>query len=314
MRRLTPEDDRGSTTLFVVLMMPLLLVFSALVFDGGRGVLARRQTQNAADAGALAKAVDCAKGITTTSFTAYETNGAVLDTSKPTPACGSDNATTVWMKRNISFEFVPGGGNRDVRRSATAKWGGIGAADTLPLTLSECDFQRITAGGMPTGTQTVYFHSEPVNTTGLFPCNASSSGLNIPGGFGWISGSVTDGACIVHVTLSTPSDQGNSPPSTCNTEADWDPLLGHDWLIAVYGATNGHNYTITGFAEFTFEGYKWNGGLSGGTLDGRRCPDPVTGANMANSVTCLQGRFKQVVTHGPGGGFDFDATTVWLDS
>ena len=72
MRRLTPgQDDRGVTTLFVVLMMPILLLFAAFTLDGGRGVLARRQTQNAADAAALAKATDCAKTprITTTSFT-----------------------------------------------------------------------------------------------------------------------------------------------------------------------------------------------------------------------------------------------------
>ena len=68
MRRLSHHDDRGVATIFVVLMMPLLLVCAAVVFDGGRGVLARRQTQNAADAGALAKATDCAKGITTTAL------------------------------------------------------------------------------------------------------------------------------------------------------------------------------------------------------------------------------------------------------
>ncbi len=63
--------------------------------------MARRETQNAADAAALAKATDCAKGSSTTSFTAYETNGAVLAN---TPTCGS-GTTTVSMKKNITFMF-----------------------------------------------------------------------------------------------------------------------------------------------------------------------------------------------------------------
>ena len=95
MRRLRKGDDQGITTILVVLIMPLLVLFGALVFDGGRGLLARRQTQNAADAGALAKATDCALSRSGTSFTPYETNGAVLAN---TPTCGA-GTTTVSMTR-----------------------------------------------------------------------------------------------------------------------------------------------------------------------------------------------------------------------
>ncbi len=84
MRRMTRHDDRGVATIFVVLAMPFLLLMGALVFDGARGIVARRETQNAADAGALAKATDCAKGVATTTFTAYQTNGAALAN---TPTC-----------------------------------------------------------------------------------------------------------------------------------------------------------------------------------------------------------------------------------
>src|SRR5215218_4516443 len=107
MRRMNRHDDRGIATILVVIAMPVLILFGAFVFDGGRGIVARRQTQNAADAGALAKATDCAKGVATTNFAAYETNGAVLAN---TPSCGS-GTTTVSMTRNITFSFVPGGGN-----------------------------------------------------------------------------------------------------------------------------------------------------------------------------------------------------------
>jgi hypothetical protein len=35
MRRLRRTDERGAITLFVVLMMPILVFFGALVLDGG---------------------------------------------------------------------------------------------------------------------------------------------------------------------------------------------------------------------------------------------------------------------------------------
>ena len=96
MRRLSQPDDRGVATIFVVLAMPVLLLCGAFVFDGGRGIVARRETQNAADAGALAKATDCVKAVATTDFTPYQTNGTALAN---TPTCGSDT-TTVSMKPN----------------------------------------------------------------------------------------------------------------------------------------------------------------------------------------------------------------------
>jgi hypothetical protein len=318
MRRLIPRqhDDQGVATLFLVLAMFAILVGAAFAIDVTRYALEARYARNSADATALAIAADCAlTNSATADYSVHRKPGQTPTVTPEPPSCGNGEVK-VKITKPITDGILLQQSVGDVDRSATARWGGVGAADTIPLTLSECDFQRITKDGMPTGTQTVYFHQEDVNETGPFPCNASSSGQNIPGGFGWISGEATDNPCIVHVNLSTPSDQGNSPPATCDKDADWEPLLDRDWLIPIYGATDGHSYTITGFAQFTFEGYKWNGGLNGGTLDGKNvtCPHPDTGAPMAKSVTCLQGRFKEILTQGPGGGFDFDATVVWLDS
>jgi Putative Flp pilus-assembly TadE/G-like len=307
-RRLN-RDDAGITMVIVTVGMAALLLMAALGLDVGGLFFNKARAQNSADARALAAAINCAhnKAIDTAPLPALQTGeSVVLDIS----SCAGHDQVTSTVTKSQDFQFLPQ--HVTINRHATATWSGVGAADTLPITLSECDFQRITAGGMPTGTQTVYFHSEPVNTTGPFPCNASSSGLNIPGGFGWISGAPTGSPCIVHVTLSTPSDQGNSPPSACNKKADWDPRLGHDYLIPIYGATDGHSYTITGFAELTFQGYKWNGGLSGGTLNNKKCPDPVTGADMNNDVTCLQGSFKKIVTNGTSGGYNFGAVVISL--
>ena len=48
------DDDSGFTLVFVAIFLVAMLVFVALVIDGGNGVSTRRKMQNAADAGAMA--------------------------------------------------------------------------------------------------------------------------------------------------------------------------------------------------------------------------------------------------------------------
>jgi hypothetical protein len=311
MRRLSQHDrdDQGVGTIFIVVAMVALLVGVAFATDVGRYVLEARSAQNSADATALAVATDCARGVgPIADYSPYRKADQTINT----PACGSGQ-TTITVTTPIDDGILLAQSVGEVDRSATAKWGGVGAADTIPLTLSECDFQRITAGGMPTGTQTVYFHSEPMNVTPPFNCNTSSSGQNLPGGFGWIG---TGGGCVVHVTLSTPSDSGNSPPNDCKKESEWRAMVGKDFLMPIYNKIVGKNYQIIGFAQFTFEGFKWNGNNNnGGTLQNKKCPDPTNPtAELGTNVTCLQGRFKKILKDGPGGGFDFGARVVWIDS
>jgi hypothetical protein len=310
MQRLTRRGDQGVIAITTVCVMTLMLAMFAFAVDTGIAIAGTRSAQNSADAVALASALNCARGAGAPNPAPYLQEGQTA----PTPPCDfGTNSVTVEVSRTQDYTFgkIVGLDDYVVKRSATAKWGGVGAADTVPLTMSECDFQRITAGGMPTGTQTVYFHSEPMNVTPPFNCNTQSSGLNLPGGFGWIG----TGGCVAHVTLSTPSDSGNSPPNNCKTQEQWRAMVGQDFLIPLYNRIIGNTYRIIGFAEFTLEGFKWNGNNNnGGTLQDRQCPHPVTGAPLGTEVTCLQGRFKAVVTHGPAGGFDFDASVVYLDS
>ena len=298
MRRVRQHDDRGIATIFVVLMMPLLVLFGALVFDGGRGYLARRQTQNAADAGALAKATDCALSRSGTSFTAYETNGAVLENA---PTCGA-GATTVSMSRNIAFLFSPGGGN--VIRSATAKWGTIGSSSTLPITIANCQFSP----GLLDGTFLTLYLDDPK------PQDGCSS---LPGGFSQLVGN----GCAI--TLSAGGTVAGSPggdimkavPCITNSSA---PALPHDVLIPMYDAAkcqaagcNGKGpYTILGFAMFHVTGYSFNGNNYDGTL-GKKCPD-----DNGRGKYCIQGDFIRFVTSQgtPGPSTDFGTYGVHLFS
>lgn len=300
MRRMTQGDDRGVATILVVLMMPLLIFFAALVLDGGRGIVAHRQTQGAADAGALAKATDCAKGLTTTNFAAYQTNGAVLENA---PTCGT-GTTTVTMKKNVSFMFRPGGGNADVIRSATAKWGTLGTATTVPLIISDCEFSE----ALLDGTTDVTFYLDDAK-----PQSGCSS---LPGGFSQL---LANGC---GVTISADGTAAGDPGGdlqkqvACITNPTA-PKLPHDVLIALYDAAECRAanckgkgpYPVQGFAALHVTGYSFNGNNYDGTL-GKKCPDESRGKY------CIRGDFIRFVTAQgtPGTSTNYGAVQVYLYS
>src|SRR5262245_26553999 len=67
------RDERGAIMVITAILVPVLLVLSALIYDGGTWFTHKRQLQNRADAGALAAGVQ------------YTTVW---------PACGSSDAAT----------------------------------------------------------------------------------------------------------------------------------------------------------------------------------------------------------------------------
>jgi len=287
MRRLSQHDDRpddrGVATILVVLMVPVLFLFGALVFDGGRGLVARRQTQNAADAAALAKASDCARGVTTTNFAAYETDGAVLDA--PTPTCGS-GTTTVTMKKQISFVFNTGGGSRDVKRSATAKWTALNSSKgTFPITIATCAVNGLSFG------QAVTFHSH------------NFGGCSNPSGqFGWTDINCSAPATVtVGVGFGIGGTTGNTPKSC--TDAQMDSFVGKDILVPVWDPTItscGMTYCLTTFVEFHLTGWSGNGaahfGAPPSTLN-KQCDASADGdLNYNENTPCIRGYFVKFST------------------
>jgi len=299
MRRLTRNNDRGVAALFVVLTVPVLMLCGAFVFDGGRGIFARRQTQSAADAGALAKATDCVKAASPTVFTPYQTNGAVLAN---TPTCGS-GTTTVSMKRTITAAFPIGVGPWTVTRSATAGWGTIGAATTVPLTISNCEFSQALLDGT---TDIVLYLDDPKPQSG---CSS------LPGGFGQLSN--VNCAVTVSASGTVAGDPGGDImkqiPCITNPTA---PTLPHDILVPMYdaaacaGSCKGHGpYPILGFAMFRVSSYSFNGNKFDGSL-GNKCPDPSRGKY------CIKGDFIRFVSSQgtPGPSTDFGTSQVYLSS
>ncbi len=87
MRRVT--DESGAIAVIVAIVLTALVGVSAIVVDVGSLYAERRQQQNAADAAALAVAIDCARTTCAGSSSAMNTASAQAN------ANSNDNATTV---------------------------------------------------------------------------------------------------------------------------------------------------------------------------------------------------------------------------
>jgi hypothetical protein len=315
MRRLNQHDDRGVAAVFVVLMVPFLALFASFVFDGGRGIVARRQTQNSADAGALAKATDCSKAVTTTNFAAYQTGGAVLANA---PTCGA-GTTTVSMTKHITATFPLGVGPWDVTRSAIAHWGTIGGATTAPVVISQCTFDTATNFGAT-------FPSAEV----IIPLGAGGADCpgRPPGSFGWLDTGLT-GPCSIATVLNSSGQyvahgnngNGNGTWWDCITSVGVNGSL----TLPIFGAScnspspcvvgqndgNGFNnyYLLLGYAELQITG--WN--LQHGSPT--KAPTPgFPSCPGSGSASCLKGRFIKFTTQAgsTGNGGSFGVQVVYL--
>lgn len=300
MRRVTTteRDDRGLATIFLILAMAALLIAAALAIDVGRYVVEARSAQNSADATVLAVATDCAvTGNPIADYTPYRKSGQSIST----PACGSGETTITTTKPVNEGLFL----NRNagtVTRSATAKWGTLGAATTLPITISNCEFTQARLDG---DTDIILYLDDPKPQSG---CSS------LPGGFSQLR---SDDDCGVEVTAGgmVPGKPGadlqKQVPCITNSGA-----LPHDVLIPMYDADaceaagcNGNGlYPIIGFAIFRVTGYSFNGSNFAGTL-GRHCPE-----RNDRGRYCIQGDFIKFTTSQgtPGPSTDFGTYQIYL--
>src|SRR5262245_47238155 len=144
MRRLNlnHRDDQGVVGLFVVGTLTVLLVAAALAIDVGKYVVENRQAQNSADATVLAVATDCARtGSPVADYTPYYKGGQSINS----PVCGSGE-TTITVTKPVTDGILLKDDARTVKRSATARWGSLGTATTVPITISDCEFRSQVLG------------------------------------------------------------------------------------------------------------------------------------------------------------------------
>lgn len=293
------RDDRGVATIFVILAMTAMVVGAAFAIDVGGYVAAARSAQNSADATVLAVATDCAlTGAPIADYSPYRKTGQTIST----PACGSGEATITVNKDVDGLLLTQNAG--DVDRSATARWGTLAAATTLPIVMSDCEFTQALLDG-PTAI-TVYLDDTKPQTG----CSS------LPGGFSQLR----DDVCEVDITAGGTA-QGQPGAALNQLEpciiSPTGPALPHTVLIPMYdsaacsasGCTGNDAYPIVGFAAFTIFGYSFNGNVYGGTL-GKNCPDKERGR------FCLSGDFVEFTTSQgtPGPSTDFGVTQVYLYS
>ncbi len=153
------ESDTGATIVFVAVILVALLAMSAFAIDFGRMWEERRQLQNGADAAAVAIAEDCARGLCDALYDEYAVADIYVD------ANARDGAAWPW---NVELDLVaqtvtvhnatedPGGDNKfdmllagavgfdgfTVGAQATVAWGNALQIATIPIIISECEWER----------------------------------------------------------------------------------------------------------------------------------------------------------------------------
>jgi len=260
MRRLS--GDRGAVAVLVALLMVPLLACTALVVDIGAAYVERQQLQNAADAGALAIAQDCAAAraaCNTMSATATSMATANAGSSASAVAVRVGTTVTVTASATVNYLFAPviGVFSTSVSAKSTAAWGApVSGTSVLPITFSWCAFKAQTGGGVPTPTATSLRFSKSDGTTCTGP-----SGNVVPGGFGWLK-PVTGTNCVVTSSISgiLMSDPGSSSPCS---DTFFTAQLNKTVLLPIFdksgGTGSGAWYQVYGYAAFRLTAYKFQG-------------------------------------------------------
>lgn len=196
------HDDRGAVAVLVALSMLVLIGFAALVADAGALFQERRELQNAADAAALAVAIECAgtgcadearnQAIAEEYAVGNQLDGHTevhppeIDRGQrtvrvQTSTLRGDGGTGIeaWFAQALDPEAE----ETTVRSAATARWD---QPSILPLTLSECDFENIKAADTLPAEATISFHDpEKLKDDCSYPGFAAGI-ADTPGGFGWV--------------------------------------------------------------------------------------------------------------------------------
>ncbi|MEO5313337.1 pilus assembly protein TadG-related protein [Pseudarthrobacter sp. CC12] len=279
MRRLnrTSENERGATAVMVAVMMVMLLSFGAIAVDVGGMYAEKSVVQNGADAAALAVAQKCSKNkddpacVTGSALSGTLANANAKDNltnvastvvnkpaGKVTVTTNAQDTSGVHF--STFFARIFGTNTTNISAVAEAKWGGAKAGDIFPIAFSECEVDLSTSGDG--ALQFLLSHGTGAGKKDT--CHSTASGLEIPGGFGWL---VTGGSCTVKVDLASPwvaSNTGNNPEAGCGSILqDWkDKLIAGKKVVALLpvfdqtsGTGAGSKFHLRAFAAIDIAGW-----------------------------------------------------------
>ncbi len=157
------DEERGAVLAIVVISLIALFGMVVLTFDLGRGVALKRNMVNAADAGALAAAMECGFGngevsarqaadeLVGQNNAGASVTGFELDPAECSGvASDGENTVTVTVSVPQEYVFAPilGFDNGTVVASATAEWT-MGVPNPVPLKLNILDVEGCTEGNQP---------------------------------------------------------------------------------------------------------------------------------------------------------------------
>ena len=350
------QRDEGVVLVWVALMLVVLVGMGALVIDIGALYVEKRELQNGADAAALAVAQDCVEGdcgsgggaARAQQYADLNANDGASALDPATPcgvgpglsACSGSapsgaSGATGWVRVDTSTKTSDGGDEvsfllapvissltgKTVTASATAAWGPLQAAATLPFTFSVCEFWNLVdevpeGEDFPENSVTVYSKAGGGPNNEIVPaCDSRApSGGTVEGGFGWLDPS--GGSCSVKLTVGAtitgPGNPGNDnllKKSPCSETL----IQGKTVLLPLFGSVSGTGsnaiYTIAGFTGFTITGYR----LSGSTWpSGFTCPQVPGGTGGVGNLRCFQGEFTRYYSDAGefGESFDFGARVI----
>jgi Flp pilus assembly protein TadG len=308
------RDERGVIAPLTALLMVALLGMSAVAIDTAMMYTEHAQLQNGADSSALAIAQACAKDPSSTdcaSANAAATalaGGNALDgvshiasvdvetgkvevTTQARDTAGNNHFSLVFA-RALGIDTA------DIRASAEASFGGYSAAGVVPLAISQCEFHSFA-----TGLQFFPSHgSDMAKQPGRTCQTPSSSGYDVPGGFGWLDHS---GPCTVLITLASPdvgTDTANIFPTDCGAKlSGWKAALEAgktvEVLVPIFDNAPGHGssakFHIEAFAQISIRGWHFTGG---GTYYTPEASALSSSLGLTSSDTGLFGKFIKKVT------------------
>jgi Putative Flp pilus-assembly TadE/G-like len=285
MRRIkTDSTERGVIAPIAAFSMVALLGFAALAVDVSTMYSEHAQLQNGADSAALAIAQACAATPPTPACSSpvaeafTMANGNALDTHTnvltATVAGGVVNVTTqsrdASANNHFSLVFARALGieTADIRAKAQAKFGGIASGNIVPLAFSKCESDPYFTEGL----QFFPSHGDALANDPAYECvTSSSSGLEVPGGFGWLDHPA--GVCSVTVNLADPwvgTDMGADYDSSCSSLMNaWGAELSDasktvEILIPIFDDRRGvganAEFHIEAFAQISIRGWNLGGG------------------------------------------------------
>jgi Flp pilus assembly protein TadG len=273
LRRVSPSrlgEERGAVAVFVALMIPPLLGFAAIAIDVASLHSDRAQLRNAADAAALAVAVDCARNVcgnpvstATTVVGANTTSASAADASVRTPSVSVAGSTvTVTASADQAHWFAPVLGLDSTR--VTARAGATWLPTTsgranFPLIISYCEYEG------QVGKHGLKKDSAPlrINATTQLGANdcKGPSGTTMKGYA--VTAPDSSGICrttsAIGGTVNQFTDMFYSRlPSSC-TNAYLASLIGTTVLVPVWDKVTGTypntQYRVWGYSAFYIAGY-----------------------------------------------------------